>query len=156
HSPWIAQGAYEVGLTSAQDTAEGLHAAMVRVLAGAMREQKLTLIRAHPDLAGRLKLKDLTADSQSEQASAGLDSLTPADRDRFLALNDAYRARFGFPFIMAVKGRSRDEILQAFEDRLDHEYEQEFDTAMAQIERIALLRLKERLPSSVDAFSNIA
>jgi OHCU decarboxylase len=156
HSPWIAQGAHEVGLTSAQDTAEGLHAAMVRVLAGATREQKLTLIRAHPDLAGRLKLKDLTADSQSEQASAGLDSLTPADRDRFLALNDAYRARFGFPFIMAVKGRSRDEILQAFEDRLDHEYEQEFHTAMAQIERIALLRLKERLPSSVDAFSNIA
>ncbi|HEX2554951.1 MAG TPA: allantoinase PuuE [Microvirga sp.] len=155
HSPWIAQGAHEGGLSTAQDTAEGLHAAMVQVLAGATREQKLALIRAHPDLAGRLKLRDLTDDSQSEQASAGLDSLTPAERDRFLALNDAYRSRFGFPFIMAVKGRSKDEILQAFETRLDHDAEQEFDTAMAEIERIALLRLKERLPSSVDAFSNI-
>jgi OHCU decarboxylase len=155
HSPWIAHGAHEAGLTTAQDTAEGLHAAMVQVLSGATRERKLALIRAHPDLAGRLKLRDLTADSQSEQASAGLDSLTPAQRDRFLALNDAYRSRFGFPFIMAVKGRSTGEILQAFEERLEHDAEQEFDTAMAEIERIAILRLKERLPSSADAFSTI-
>jgi OHCU decarboxylase len=128
---------------------------MVGVLAGATRDQKLALIRAHPDLAGRLKLRDLTADSRNEQASAGLDGLTEAERDRFLALNDAYRQRFGFPFIMAVKGRSKDEVLAAFEERLNHDPEQEFDTAIAQIEVIALLRLKERLPSLVDAFSNI-
>jgi OHCU decarboxylase len=155
HSPWIAQAAHDAGLTTAQDTAEGLHAAMVQGLAGATREQKLALIRAHPDLAGRLKLRDLTADSQNEQASAGLDGLTPAERDRFLALNDAYRSRFGFPFIMAVKGRSKDEILRAFEERLNHDADQEFDAAMAEIERIALLRLKERLPSVADAFAHI-
>jgi OHCU decarboxylase len=156
HSPWIADRAYDAGLTSAQDTAEGLHAALVQVLSGATREQKLALIRAHPDLAGRLKLKDLTADSQSEQASAGLDRLTEEERNRFLAFNDAYRQKFGFPFIMAVKGRSKEEIMAAFEERLDHDPEKEFETAIGQIEVIALLRLKERLPSFADAFSTVA
>jgi OHCU decarboxylase len=156
HSPWIADRAYDAGLASAQDTAEGLHAALVQVLSGATREQKLALIRAHPDLAGRLKLKDLTADSQSEQASAGLDRLTEEERNRFLALNDAYRQKFGFPFIMAVKGRSKEEIMAAFEERLDHDPEKEFETAIGQIEVIALLRLKERLPSFADAFSTVA
>lgn len=156
HSPWIAQRAYEAGLTMAQDTAEGLHAAMVHVLSEATREQKLALIRAHPDLAGRLKLADLTDDSRSEQASAGLDSLTEEERDRFLSLNEAYKDKFGFPFIMAVKGRSKDEILRAFEERLDHDPGTEFDTAIVQIELIALLRLKDRLPSLADVFSNLA
>ncbi len=156
HSPWIAQRAYEAGLTTAQDTAEGLHASMVHVLSEASREQKLALIRAHPDLAGRLRLADLTQDSRGEQSSAGLDSLTEKERDRFLALNDAYRQKFGFPFIMAVKGRSKEEILEAFEERLDHETDQEFDTAVVQIELIALLRLKDRLPSLADVFSSMA
>ena len=92
-----------------------------RSSAGATREQKLALVRAHPDLAGRLKLADLTADSQREQASAGLDSLSEEERDRFLDLNDAYTAKFGFPFIMAVKGRTKEEILAAFEERLEHD-----------------------------------
>jgi len=156
HSPWIAERAYDAGLTAAQDTAEGLHAAMVHVLSDATREQKLRLIQAHPDLAGRLKLADLTSDSRSEQASAGLDSLTKEERDRFLQLNDAYRRKFGFPFIMAVKGRSKDEILDAFEGRVAHDPETEFDTAIVQIELIALLRLKDRLPSLADVFSNLA
>jgi OHCU decarboxylase len=156
HSPWIAARAYEGGLTPAQDTAEGLHAAMVHVLSEASREQKLALIQAHPDLAGRLKLADLTDDSRGEQRSAGLDSLTEEERDRFLTLNDAYRRRFGFPFIMAVKGRTKDEILAAFEERLEHETDQEFDTAIVQIELIALLRLKDRLPSLADVFSSLA
>ncbi len=156
HSPWIADRAYDAGLTSAEDTAEGLHAALIQVLSGATREQKLALIRAHPDLAGRLKLKDLTTDSQSEQASAGLDRLTEEERNRFLALNDAYRQKFGFPFIMAVKGRSKEEIMAAFEERLEHDPEQEFETAVGQVEIIALLRLKERLPSFADAFSTVA
>lgn len=156
HSPWIAEKAYEAGLTTGQDTAEGLHAAMVHVLSEASREQKLALIRAHPDLAGRLKLAELTEDSRSEQSSAGLDSLTEEERDRFLALNDAYKQKFGFPFIMAVKGRTKEEILAAFEERLDHDPEQEFDTAIVQIELIALLRLKDRLPSLADVFSSLA
>jgi OHCU decarboxylase len=156
HSRWIAERAYDEGFTSAQDTAEGLHAAMVHVLSQATREQKLTLIRAHPDLAGRLKLADLTDDSRGEQSSAGLDSLTEEERDRFLALNDSYRQKFGFPFIMAVKGRSKEEILVAFEERLQHDAEHEFDTAIVQIELIALLRLKDRLPSLADVFSSLA
>jgi len=156
HSSWIAERAYDAGFTTAQDTAEGLHAAMVRVLSEASREAKLALIRAHPDLAGRLKLADLTADSRSEQSSAGLDSLTEEERDWFLTLNDAYKEKFAFPFIMAVKGRSKQEILAAFEERLEHDPEQEFDRAVVQIELIALLRLKERLPSLADVFSNLA
>ncbi|EIM28199.1 allantoinase PuuE [Microvirga lotononidis] len=156
HSPWIAERTYEAGLTTGLDTAEGLQAAMVQVLSQGTHEQKLALINAHPDLAGRLKLADLTADSRNEQSSAGLDSLTEEERNRFLKLNDAYRQKFGFPFIMAVKGRSKDEILAAFEERLDHEQDIEFETAIGQIELIALLRLKDRLPSLADVFSNLA
>jgi OHCU decarboxylase len=156
HSPWIAERTFDAGLTTGQDTAEGLHAAMVHVLSGASDEQKLALINAHPDLAGRLKLADLTDDSRGEQSSAGLDSLTSEERDHFLKLNDAYRQKFGFPFIMAVKGRSKDEILEAFEERLEHETDQEFETAIVQIELIALLRLKDRLPSLADVFSSLA
>ncbi len=129
---------------------------MVRVLSEATHEQKLALINAHPDLAGRLKLADLTADSRGEQSSAGLDALTAEERDQFLKLNDSYKQKFGFPFIMAVKGRSKDEILAAFEERLDHETDQEFEAAIVQIELIALLRLKERLPSLADVFSSLA
>ena len=156
HSPWIAERTYDAGLTTGQDTTEGLHAAMVNALSEATREQKLALINAHPDLAGRLKLADLTVDSRGEQSSAGLDSLTEAERSRFLALNDAYKQKFGFPFIMAVKGRSKDEILAAFEERLEHEPDEEFETAVVQIELIALLRLKDRLPSLADVFSSLA
>jgi OHCU decarboxylase len=142
-------------LSPAQDTAEGLHAAMVQALGAGSREQKLALVRAHPDLAGRLQLAALTADSQAEQASAGLDQLLEAERNRFLALNEQYRQKFGFPFIMAVKGRSKEEILAAFEERLGHDPEEEFGTAVREVELIALLRLKDRLPSLADVFSTI-
>jgi urate oxidase len=146
HSPWVAEGAYDKGLGPESDTAEGLHADMVAVMRAAPRDRQLALINAHPDLAGKLHAAGrLTADSSKEQASAGLDMLTDAERARFTALNDAYRARFGFPFIMAVKGRSKDEILAAFETRLGHDEPQEFAAALAEIERIALLRLKDML-----------
>jgi OHCU decarboxylase len=149
-SPWIAAGAHERGLAAAQDNAEGLHAAMLAVMRSATREQKLALIDAHPDLAGRLQVAAMAPDSQAEQASAGLTALSEDERDRFLALNDAYRSRFGFPFIMAVKGRSKSDILAAFEARLENDPEAEFDTALDEIERIALLRLKDRLPSALE------
>jgi OHCU decarboxylase len=129
---------------------------MTHVLSQATPEQKSALINAHPDLAGRLKLADLTADSRNEQSSAGLDSLTEEERDRFMALNDLYKEKFGFPFIMAVKGRSKDEILMAFEERLEHEPEREFETAIVQIELIALLRLKDRLPSLACVVSTLS
>jgi OHCU decarboxylase len=145
HSPWIAEGAWDAGLRP--DTAEGLHAAMVAVLRDAPREQQLALLNAHPDLAGKLAVRgELTAESASEQAGAGLDRCTPAEFQRFTELNDAYKARFGFPFILAVKGRSRAEILAAFEQRIHNTSDVEFETALAQVERIALLRLKDLLP----------
>lgn len=147
HSPWIAEGAFDRGLTAAEDTAPGLHAAMVAVMRAAGDDRKLALIRAHPDLAGRLAAAGrLTAESTGEQASAGLDRLTDEERAAFTALNEAYVARFGFPFIMAVKGRTKDEIRAAFERRIGHDRDTEFAEALAQIERIALLRLTDLLP----------
>ena len=101
-----------------------------------------------PDLAGRLALaKGLTADSTKEQGSAGLDRLTPQELARFTELNDAYKAKFGFPFIMAVKGATKDDILGAFERRIGHGPDEEFAEALTQIEKIALLRLRDRLPA---------
>ncbi len=108
HTPQIAAGAYDAGLTTAQDTAEGLHAAMLEVLKKLPPPAKEKLINAHPDLAGRLALaKRLTADSNKEQASAGLDQLTEDELERFTTLNHQYRMRFDFPFIMAVKAGPR-------------------------------------------------
>ena len=105
------------------------------------------LVNAHPDLAGKLALsKKLTAESTGEQAGAGLDQLSAEELARFTHLNDSYRARFGFPFIMAVKGKTKTDILAAFEQRLAHEKPAEFETALAQIDRIAALRLAEILP----------
>lgn len=147
HSPWIAEGVFDRGLTAAEDSAAGLHAAMTAVMRAADADRKLALIRAHPDLAGRLAAAGrLTAESTGEQASAGLDRLSDAERAAFTALNAAYVARFGFPFIMAVKGRSKDEIRAAFERRIGHDRETELAEALAQIERIALLRLTDLLP----------
>jgi OHCU decarboxylase len=155
-SPWLAESAHAAGLTAANDTAEGLHEALAHALRAADRERKVALIRAHPDLAGRLEASEMTADSQAEQGSAGLSALSPEERERFIDLNDAYKAKFGFPFILAAEGRSKKEILAAFEERLRHEPKQEFERALAEIETIVLLRLKKRLPSPVEAFSNIA
>ena len=146
HSPWIAEAAHAAGLSADQDEADGLHAAMLEPLRASDDDKKLALINAHPDLAGRLALAgDLTEDSTKEQASAGLDRLTEDELAKFTGLNDAYKDRFGFPFIMAVKGRGKDEILSAFETRLAHDHDVEFTTAMAEIEKIALLRLRDKL-----------
>ena len=112
---------YDAGLTTGQDTAEGLHAAMVRVLSEASTEQNLRSSTRIPILPGASSSPTSPPDSRGEQTSAGLDTLTAEERDQFLKLNDSYKQKFGFPFIMAVKGRSKDEILAAFEERLDHE-----------------------------------
>jgi len=140
HTPWIAEAAYDAGVA---DSADGLAAVMARAAAGGTDAQKLALIHAHPDLAGRLVL---TPDSTKEQASAGLDRLTAQELATFTRLNDAYKAKFGFPFILAVKGRSKGEIVAAFEARLGHEREAEIATALAEIDRIARLRLGDILP----------
>jgi OHCU decarboxylase len=144
HSPWVAEGASDRGLGKREDTAEGLHRAMTAVLDAAPRARKLALVNAHPDLAGTLaRARRLTADSTTEQASAGLDRLSEGELARFTALNDAYKAKFGFVFIMAVRGAGKREILEAFERRLKNGAEAEFGEALSQISRIARLRLDE-------------
>jgi OHCU decarboxylase len=146
HSPWIAAAAYDAGLASA-DTAEALAKALAVAAAKGTTEQKCALIEAHPDLAGKFAVAGtLTADSAREQASAGLDQLSGGEMHQFSELNDAYRTRFGFPFIMAVKGKNTADILSAFRDRLANDADAETTTALAEIDRIAALRLKDILP----------
>jgi OHCU decarboxylase len=146
HTPGIAEATFDNGIGAAEDSAEGLHKAMLAALRKMPGIAKENLINAHPDLAGRLALaKQLTPDSAKEQGSAGLDALTDEERVRFQTLNHSYRMRFDFPFIMAVRGKTKDEILAAFEARLNNDGEQEFGRALAEIERIALFRLRDRL-----------
>ena len=147
HSPWIAEAAWDAGLPTDADTAAGVHRALCAALAPAAPERKLALIRAHPDLAGKLaQAGRLTAESTHEQASAGLNQLTDAERATFTGLNDVYTTKFGFPFIIAVKGLSKADILASFQQRISNDRDTELATALAQVERIALLRLKDMLP----------
>ncbi len=148
HSPWIAERAFELELGPAHDSAGGLHNALARVFRSASEDERLSVLRAHPDLAGKLaQAKRLTAESAAEQASAGLDALTDAERSQFTELNAAYTQKFGFPFIIAVRGLSKADILQAFAARLANTRELELAAAAAQVERIALLRLRDMLPA---------
>lgn len=147
HSPFIAERAFEAGLGPEADSAAGLHAALCRVFRAASEAERLGVLKAHPDLAGRLAAaRRLTAASTAEQAGAGLDALTDDERARFLALNETYTGRFGFPFILAVKGRTKDEILANFEARIGKDRETEFATACSEVEKIAGLRLADLLP----------
>jgi OHCU decarboxylase len=148
HSPWIAERAFELELGPAHDSAGGLHNALCRAFRSASETERLGVLTAHPDLAGKLaQAKRLTEDSTREQASAGLDALTDAERELFSKLNAAYVTTFGFPFIIAVKGKTKEEILAAFEARIGNSRGEEFETACKQVERIALLRLKDILPA---------
>ena len=146
HSPWIAERAWELELGPAHDTPAGLHNALARMFRSATEEERLGVLTAHPDLAGKLAAaKRLTAESTAEQASAGLDALTDAERARFTELNTAYVARHGFPFIIAVRDNTKASILAAFETRLNNDRATEFETACAQVERIARIRLEDML-----------
>ncbi|MDF1706532.1 MAG: allantoinase PuuE [Paracoccaceae bacterium] len=146
HSPWIAERAWELELGPAHDTPAGLHNALSRMFRSATEAERLGVLTAHPDLAGKLAAaKRLTAESTAEQASAGLDALTDAERARFTELNTAYVARHGFPFIIAVRDNTKASILAAFETRLNNDRATEFTTACAQVERIARLRLEDML-----------
>jgi OHCU decarboxylase len=148
HSSWIAERAFKLELGPAHDTAGGLHNALCRVFRSASETERLGVLTAHPDLAGKLaQARRLTEESTREQASAGLDALTDKERELFSKLNSAYVTTFGFPFIIAVKGKTKDEILAAFESRIGNDRCTEFDTACRQVERIALLRLQDLLPS---------
>ncbi|ARO25213.1 OHCU decarboxylase [Rhizobium sp. S9] len=147
HSPFIAERAYDAGSVTEPLTASAVHAALTAAFRAASREERLGVLRAHPDLAGRLAIAgELTEDSRKEQAGAGLDRLSPAEHARFTELNTAYVEKYDFPFIIAVKGLDKDDILSAFELRIANGRDEEFATATTQVERIALLRLTSMLP----------
>lgn len=143
HSPWVAETAFAAAPFADRSA---LVEAFQRAVITAGRDRQLALLRAHPDLAGRAAIAgDLLPDSTAEQKGAGLDRLTPAEFARFTALNDRYRARFGFPFIFAVRGATKERILQAFEDRVGGGEPEEFLTALAQVCRIMRFRLEDRI-----------
>jgi len=147
HSPWVAERAWALELGPAHDSAEGLWHAMARVFRAASATERLDVLDAHPDLAGKLAAaKRLTAESTTEQASAGLDTLTDVERRTFTDLNEEYTAKHGFPFIIAVRDNTKDSIMAAFKRRIRNDSETEFNEACQQVERIAQLRLQELLP----------
>ena len=146
HSPWVAERAHALELGAAHDRPAGLANALARVLRTATRDERLGVLNAHPDLAGKLAAaKRLTEDSTAEQASAGLDALTDAERAEFTALNDAYTKKHGFPFIIAVRDHDKKGIMAAFTRRLENDTDTEFAEACRQVERIARLRLEAML-----------
>lgn len=146
HSAWLAERAFDLELGPAHDTATGLHSAMTRMFRSATLKERMDVLRAHPDLAGKLATaRRLTPESSNEQAGAGLDALTDQERNAFEKLNASYVQKHGFPFIIAVKDHDKASILRAFERRLAHETDAEFDEACRQVERIAEVRLEEIL-----------
>lgn len=133
HSPWVAEAAYN---------APDIQVAMRQAVDAASHDAKLTLIKAHPDLAcAPADLSKLTKDSVSEQTGAGLNQCTPEEFQEFQKLNHDYKKKFGFPFIIAVKGLTRMDILHAFRTRINNDAEAEFKTAIEQIHKIAGFRL---------------
>ena len=141
HSPWVAERV--ASIAAELSDMDRLAEIMADCVDNADAEQQITLIRAHPDLAGKAQIAgELTAESTEEQASAGLHTCTKLEYERFQALNEAYKEKFGFPFIMAVRGSSCEEILDRFSKRLKNDANVEFETALAEIHKIARLRLR--------------
>ena len=141
HSAWVAAAVTDQRPFSSLTE---LHEAMCNAMRAAPRAQQLELIRAHPELASRISM---TVDSVAEQRGAGLDSLTPTEHAALLELNRAYRVRFGFPFILAVKGKDKNDIRNSLEARVSHDLETEFETALEEIEKIARFRLEMLISS---------
>ena len=141
HSAWVAEQAFPG--VAAESGAEDIEAALAACVDAADRETKLALIRAHPDLAGKAAVRgDLTGDSTHEQKSAGIDQCSAQEFESFQTLNASYKKKFGFPFVMAVRDRNRQDILRAFAKRLENDASTEFDTAIREIHEIARLRLR--------------
>jgi 2-oxo-4-hydroxy-4-carboxy-5-ureidoimidazoline decarboxylase len=143
HTPWVAEMA---GTRRPFVDRLAMSEAFVDAVLDAGDPEKLALIRAHPDLAGRAAVAgELAPESKREQAGAGLGQLTEEEFGRFTALNDAYRAKFQFPFILAVKGATKHQILAAFEERIGNDPEAEFANAIRQVARIVALRIEDRV-----------
>lgn len=144
HSPWVAREAWRRGLHTDHDTVAGLAGALAAVVDAADEDTRLALIRAHPDLAGKAAVAgDLGEASSREQAGAGIDQCSESEYRRFHELNQAYKDKFGFPFVMAVKGSDRHAILAAFAERLENDRATELERAIYEIHRIARFRLEE-------------
>ncbi len=144
HSAWVAETLHRQGLSATHDSAEGLSDAMAAIVDAAGDDRQMALILAHPDLAGRAAQRgELTPESTREQAGAGIGECTPEEFERFQTYNAAYKAKFGFPFIMAVKGANRHLILAGFEERLNNDLATERARALAEIHKIARFRLVE-------------
>ena len=145
-SPWVAERTWDKRPFA---TLEALHDTMVSVVAAATRGEQLAILRAHPDLGAlRLAADQMSPASQREQAGAGLDALRRGDLDRLRALNAAYREKFGFPFLYAVKGSTTADILNALERRLTSVRDAEHQEALRQVYRIARFRLEETMSQS--------
>ena len=142
HSPWIVARVWEQGRNS--DDVQELHTAFSEVIRSANLEQQLELLRAHPQLASAIASgEELTAESRGEQRGAGLDQCSAAEFDEFEHLNSTYSDKFGFPFIIAVKGLGREQILESFRTRLANTPAEEFTEALAQVIRIGKFRLQD-------------
>ena len=141
HSPWVAERAWS---DKPFASAEGLHGAMMSTVRAASPGEKHRLLNAHPELAGKeARERAMTQESTSEQGSAGLDRMKHDDFARFDCLNAAYREKFGFPFIIAVRGRTKDAILETFERRLANDPATELSTALEEIAAITRMRMEK-------------
>ena len=136
-SPWVAERAWDARPFANVDA---LHAAMTEQVERATAVEQLALLRAHPDLGTRARLSDASA---GEQASGGLDCLTPEEFERLHRLNGAYRSRFGFPFLFAVKGSTKHDVLRALRERIESSPDDEYREALRQVYRIARFRLED-------------
>jgi OHCU decarboxylase len=146
HSPWIAEGAFALELGPTHDTARGVHSALTRVFRSASEAERLGVSEGPPRSCGQACGGEAADGGEhAEQASAGLDALTDEERAAFTELNESYTAKFGFPFIIAVRDHDKAGILAAFRRRIEHPREAEFAEACRQVERIAELRLMEKL-----------
>ena len=142
NSQFIAEALYEKKGDGFSDF-ENLTKKMMDIFENTTKEQKLKILNAHPDLANKTKVSSLTDDSKKEQQNAGLDSCTKEEFDEFKKLNDLYKKKFNFPFILAVKEKNKNEILDNFKKRISFNPTTEFDEALKQVKQIASLRLKE-------------
>ena len=139
HSPWVAERAWKMRPFA---DAQALHRAMVAQVERSRPDEQLALLRAHPDLGTRARVSEA---SSAEQAGAGLDQLTQAEFERLRRLNQEYRDKFGFPFLFAVKGSTKHDILQALERRARSSREEEYLVALDQVYRLARFRLEDTL-----------
>jgi 2-oxo-4-hydroxy-4-carboxy-5-ureidoimidazoline decarboxylase len=137
HSPWVASGAWE---NRPFESSKSLLQTMINIVQNADESMQLALLRAHPDLGTRLQMSEV---SQKEQAGAGLNQLSKEEFEEFISLNKKYVNKFQFPFIMAVKGQSKETILAAMNQRVHKSYEEEYHIALCEVYKIAEFRLND-------------